>query len=117
MNLVPKTTGTFRSFDGTKIYYEVRGEGYPIVLNYGIGCLVNHWRPQIKHFAQNYKVIAYDYRAHHRSEIPENREHLSLDALAQDLKGLLDHLEIQKASLWGHSFGVQMLARFYDLYP
>lgn len=117
MNLVPKTTGTFRSFDGTKIYYEVRGEGFPIVLNYGIGCLVNHWRPQIKHFAQNYKVIAYDYRAHHRSEIPENREHLSIDALAQDLKGLLDHLEIQKASLWGHSFGVQMLARFYDLHP
>ncbi|MBX3020505.1 MAG: alpha/beta hydrolase [Bdellovibrionales bacterium] len=117
MNLVPKQTGTFRSFDGTRIYYEVRGEGFPIVLNYGIGCLVNHWRPQIKHFAQHYKVIAYDYRAHHRSEIPENREHLSIDAMAQDLKGLMDHLEIQKASLWGHSFGVQMLARHYDLYP
>ncbi len=117
MNLIPKHTGTFRSFDGTRIYYEVRGEGFPIILNYGIGCLINHWRPQIKHFAHNYKVITYDYRAHHRSEIPENREHLSIDALAQDLKGLMDHLEIHQASLWGHSFGVQMLARFYDLYP
>lgn len=117
MNLIPKTTGSFRSFDGTKIYYEVRGEGFPIVLNYGIGCLINHWRPQIKHFAQNYKVITYDYRAHHRSEIPENREHLSIDALAHDLKSLLDHLEIHQASLWGHSFGVQMLVRHYDLFP
>lgn len=117
MTLTPKQTGTFRSFDGTRIYYEVRGEGFPIILNYGIGCLINHWRPQIKHFSQNYKVITYDYRAHHRSEIPENREHLSIDALAQDLKGLIDHLEIQKASLWGHSFGVQMLARHYDLFP
>lgn len=117
MNLVPKQTGSFRSFDGTKIYYEIRGEGFPVVLNYGIGCLINHWRPQIKYFPQHFKVIAYDYRAHHRSEIPENREHLSIDALAQDLKGLLDHLEIHSASLWGHSFGVQMLVRFYDLFP
>jgi pimeloyl-ACP methyl ester carboxylesterase len=117
MKLVPKHTGTFRSFDGTRIYYEVRGEGFPIILNYGIGCLINHWRPQIKHFSQSYKMIAYDYRAHHRSEIPENRENLSLDALAQDLKSLMDHLEIQRASLWGHSFGAQMLMRAYDLFP
>jgi pimeloyl-ACP methyl ester carboxylesterase len=117
MSLVAKSTGTFRSFDGTRIYYEVRGEGFPIVLNYGIGCLLNHWRHQIKYFSQHYKVIAYDYRAHHRSEIPEDRGHLTCDALAQDLKGLLDHLEIQKASLWGHSFGVQMLVRHYDLFP
>jgi len=117
MSLVPKSTGTFRSFDGTRIYYEVRGEGFPIVLNYGIGCLLNHWRHQIKYFSQNYRVIAYDYRAHHRSEIPEDRAHLTCDALAQDLKALLDHLEIQKASLWGHSFGAQMLVRHYDLFP
>jgi pimeloyl-ACP methyl ester carboxylesterase len=117
MTLVPKTTGTFKSFDGTKIYYEVRGEGFPLILNYGIGCLINHWQPQIKYFSPNYKVIAYDYRAHHRSEIPENRSHISVDALAQDLKALISHLELPQASLFGHSFGVQMLTRFYDLYP
>jgi pimeloyl-ACP methyl ester carboxylesterase len=117
MNLVSKDTGTFRSFDGTRIYYEVRGEGFPIILNYGIGCLMNHWSPQIKHFSQNYKVISYDYRAHHHSEIPENHENLSLDAMAQDLKALMDHLQITQASIWGHSFGAELLVRFYDLYP
>jgi pimeloyl-ACP methyl ester carboxylesterase len=117
MTLVPKETGTFRSFDGTRIYYEVRGEGFPLILNYGIGCLINHWRHQIRHFSQHYKVITYDYRAHHRSESPENRENLSLDAMAQDLKGLMDHLQIQQASLWGHSFGAELLVRHYDLYP
>ncbi len=115
--LVPKETGTFRSFDGTKIYYEVRGEGFPIVMNYGIGCLMNHWRPQMRHFSKKYKVITYDYRAHHRSEIPENREFLTIDAMSQDLKGLLDHLEIHQASLWGHSFGAEMLVRHYDMFP
>lgn len=117
MTLVPKETGYFRSFDGTRIYYESRGEGFPIVLNYGIGCLINHWRPQIRHFSHNYRVIAYDYRAHHRSEIPENREHLSIDAMAQDLNSLMDHLEIPQASLWGHSFGAELVIRHYDLFP
>ena len=62
-------------------------------------------------------MIAYDYRAHHRSETPANRENLTIDALAQDLKCLMDHLQIQQASLWGHSFGAEMLLRHYDLYP
>jgi len=117
MKLINKETGSFRSFDGTRIYYESRGEGFPIIMNYGIGCLINHWRPQIRHFSHSYRVITYDYRAHHQSEIPENRENLTIDALAQDLKALMDHLELHEASLWGHSFGAQMLVRFYDLYP
>ncbi|HMN67111.1 MAG TPA: alpha/beta hydrolase [Bdellovibrionales bacterium] len=117
MNLVPKSTGHFRSFDGTRIYYEVRGQGAPVVLNYGIGCLINHWRPQIKYFSERNQVITWDYRAHHKSDIPENRAHLNMDAMAQDLNALLDHLELPRASLWGHSFGVQMLVRFYDLFP
>ncbi len=117
MNLIRKEVGSFKSFDGTRIYYEVRGAGPPIVLNYGIGCLINHWGHQVRYFSQNYQVITYDYRAHHHSEIPHNRDHLNIDALAQDLKALMDHLEIQQASLWGHSFGVEMLVRFYDLFP
>lgn len=117
MNLVSKDTGTFRSFDGTRIYYEVRGSGTPIILNYGIGCVMNHWRHQVRHFSQSHQVITYDYRAHHRSSAPESRENLNIDALSQDLKGLMDHLQIPAAGLWGHSFGVQLLLRMFDLYP
>lgn len=117
MTLVNKETGTFRSFDGTRIYYEVRGTGFPIVLNYGIGCVINHWRHQIRHFSHHYKVIVYDYRAHHRSEIPQSRQNLSLDAMAQDITALMDHLELRQASLWGHSFGAELLVRHYDLFP
>lgn len=117
MNLVNKHIGTFRSFDGTRIYYEVRGEGFPIILNYGIGCVINHWRHQIRHFSHGFKVIAFDYRAHHRSEIPENRENLSIDAMAQDVQALMKHLELEQASFWGHSFGAEMLVRYYDLFP
>ena len=117
MKLIPKQTGTFESYDGTRIYFESRGEGRPLILNYGIGCLINHWGLQIKHFARNYRVISYDYRAHHQSQIPADRDHLDVDALARDLNGLMNHLDIPRASLWGHSFGVQMLVRHQQLFP
>src|ERR1700677_2937021 len=99
MNLTPKTTGTFASYDGTEIYYEIRGEGRPLILNYGIGCLINHWRPQIRHFAETHQVIVYDYRAHHHSSVPSDLKEMTADALAKDLHALMAHLQIEKASL------------------
>jgi pimeloyl-ACP methyl ester carboxylesterase len=114
---VSKKTGTFKSFDGTPIYYEVRGEGEPVFLCYGIACPINHWSQQIKYFSRGYQTIVFDYRGHHRTPAPEDRENLSLDAICRDMKELADHLGIKKASYWGHSYGVQILLRFYDMYP
>lgn len=114
---VPKRTGTFESFDGTTIYYEVRGSGKPLILCYGLACLINHWTQQIKYFSHNYQTIVLDYRGHHHSETPVDRSNLTLDAICQDIKGLCDHLKIEKASFWGHSLGVQLLLRYYDMYP
>lgn len=117
MSFTEKKTGYFKSFDGTRIYYEVRGSGEPLILNYGIGCLMNHWHPQIKHFSHKYQVITYDYRAHHFSDVPESFGHLDIDSLARDLKCLCDELGIEKAHFCGHSFGVQLLIRAYDMHP
>lgn len=117
MNLTEKKTGYFKSFDGTRIYYEMRGSGPPLILNYGIGCLMNHWHPQIKHFSSKFQVITYDYRAHHLSETPENLNHLDIDSMARDIRALCDELGIEKAHFCGHSFGVQLLVRTYDMYP
>ena len=113
----PKKVGTFKSFDGTSIYYEVRGDGPPLVLCYGIACLINHWRHQIKEFSKNYQVITFDYRAHHLSAKPENLLNQSIPALAQDVQFLLQHLNIPKASFWAHSFGGQVLLQTYKDNP
>jgi pimeloyl-ACP methyl ester carboxylesterase len=112
-----KKTGTFISFDGTPIYYEVRGTGKPVVMCYGLACLINHWIQQIKYFSHDYQTIVFDYRGHHLSGIPENHDNLTIDAICQDIKGLLDHLHIKEASFWGHSLGVQLLLRYYDMFP
>jgi pimeloyl-ACP methyl ester carboxylesterase len=117
INEIPKKTGTFQSYDGTTIYYEERGTGRPIILCYGLACLMNHWTHQIRYFSQNYRVITFDYRGHHGSGIPVDHKELSVDALVKDIRALVDHLEISQASFWGHSYGVQLLLRYYDLYP
>src|SRR4051794_10295095 len=100
MSDIIKQTGTFKSFDGTQIYYEVRGTGKPIIMCYGIGCLMNHWRHQIKYFSQNYQTIVFDYRGHHNSPVPENRDNVSINAICEDIKLLADHLEIKSASFF-----------------
>ncbi len=111
-----KQTGYFKSFDDTPIYYEVRGEGVPVILAYGIACTINHWRPQLKYFSHHYKTVVFDYRGCHRSAVPVNKQ-FSMDDLAQDIKALMNHLEIKKAHFGGHSFGVQVLIRTYDMFP
>jgi len=114
---IVKQTGTFESFDGTLIYYEVRGEGRPVFLCYGIACLINHWTHQIKYFSQQYQTITLDYRGHHATPAPVDRDNLSIEAICKDIKGLADHLNIKQASFWGHSYGVQLLLRYYEMYP
>ncbi len=117
MHEIEKTTGHFESFDGTKVYYEVRGRGKPIVFVYGIACLINHWHPQIAYFSKNYQTICFDFRGHQKSDVPVDNELVSIDALARDTNALLKHLKIKSASFFGHSFGGQVLLRAYDLFP
>src|SRR4051794_28885231 len=114
--MIEKQTGRFNSFDGTPIYYEIRGQGRPVFMAYGIACGNNHWQHQLRYFSKEYQTITFDYRGHHQTPIPENREYLSIDALAQDIHGLTAHLGFEKASYWGHSFGAQVLIRTYDMF-
>jgi pimeloyl-ACP methyl ester carboxylesterase len=113
MSPITKTSGYFESFDGTRIYYETRGQGKPLVFVYGIACLINHWHPQLNFFSHHYQTVIFDFRGHHFSEVPENKKNLSIDALAQDLLALCDHLNIQDATFIGHSFGCEVLMAAY----
>lgn len=117
MSIIKKTTGYATSYDGTRIFYEIRGEGKPLVLCYGIACLMNHWHNQVKYFSNQYQVIMMDYRGHHQSAIPEQHDNLTVDAAVEDIKAVCEHLSIKRASFWGHSWGTQVLVRLYDLYP
>lgn len=117
MQTTPKQTGHFESFDGTPIYYEVRGEGEPLVLVYGIACIMNHWHHQIEYFSRNYKVITFDLRGHQKSNPIADMNHLSMDHLGQDVIGLLAHLKVKSAHFAGHSFGAPLILNIHKLKP
>lgn len=114
---ISKKTGSFKSFDGTEIYYEVRGEGVPTVWVYGIACLMNHWHHQLEHFSLGHQAISFDLRGHNRSAIPEDLSQMTVQAMAKDLVALMEHLEIPKAHFMGHSFGVPVLIEFWKMAP
>lgn len=109
---IRKRTGNFESFDGTRIYFESRGEGTPVIFVYGIACLINHWHHQIEYFSQNHQVITFDLRGHNLSEIPKDLGAMTVNTMAKDIVALMDFLAIEKAHFVGHSFGVPVLIEF-----
>jgi len=117
MILIEKQSGVFESFDKTPIYYEVRGQGEPLVLIYGIACLMNHWHFQTEYFSKHYQVITFDLRGHHKSQPLGNPQNLKLSDLVQDIQGLLKHLNISKAHFAGHSFGTPLLLQLFESNP
>jgi pimeloyl-ACP methyl ester carboxylesterase len=117
MKIVSKKTGTIKSFDGTRIYYELRGQGPTLVMAYGIGCLINHWQNQIRHFSSSFQTLVFDYRGHHQSDAPEDHDTLTVPGLAQDLICLMDGLGIDSASFLGHSFGCPVVLHAASLRP
>lgn len=114
---VPTRNGYFRSFDGTRLFYSVEGEGKPLIFCYGLVCSSLHWTYQIEYFRKNYKAVWMDYRGHQNSEAPADLSSLTLENLARDLKAMLDELKIKDAVFLGHSMGVNVVLEFYRLFP
>ncbi|MBE8221568.1 MAG: alpha/beta hydrolase [Bdellovibrionales bacterium] len=110
---IPVVKGSFKSFDKTSIYYEVRGSGEPIIFIYGIGCLMNHFVYQTSILSQNYKVINIDLRGHGSTAVPKLKKNISISAIAKDIPLLLKKLKIKKAHFVGHSFGCSILLEAY----
>jgi pimeloyl-ACP methyl ester carboxylesterase len=85
------------------LYYEVHGEGEPLLLHPGFGCTVEiYWR-NTQPLAQHFKVIVFDPRGAGRSDA--GTPSMLMKDLADDAALLLDHLDIESAHVFGTSFG------------
>jgi len=96
-------------------YYEISGEGQPLVLIHGLGASHRMWEPQVVAFEPACRVIAYDVRGHGRSGPLRGR--CDLHMMAADLKALLEHLGIDRAVICGVSFGGVVAQRFVLNFP
>ncbi len=103
--------------DGVGIDYKSHGAGFPLVLTYCLGGNASMWSGQIPAFAESYRLIVWDPRGHGGSESPLEPEKYGVQRSAEDLRGLLDHLEIERAYIGGLSMGGGIAARFAVAYP
>jgi len=95
---------------GVTLYYEVSGRGLPLVFAHGGGGNLVQWAFQVPHFSRHYRVITYDNRGHGRSDSPERG--YSLEHFSEDLRGLIDYLELGKIVLIGLTMGAMTALRF-----
>lgn len=65
-----EVTSGIAEVNGTKLYYEVVGEGQPLVLVHAGSFDRRIWDEQVTAFAGHYKVIRYDVRGHGKSALP-----------------------------------------------
>jgi non-heme chloroperoxidase len=101
--------GYFKTFDGTRLFYSLEGEGPPLIFCYGLVCSSLHWTYQIDYFRRGYQAVWFDYRGHHNSEVPADLNTLDIPTMAKDLEALLDELKIKEAVFLGHSMGVNVV--------
>ncbi|HEX8250143.1 MAG TPA: alpha/beta hydrolase [Pyrinomonadaceae bacterium] len=89
-----------------EIYYESHGAGEPLVLIPGFAAGAWTWFEQVEDLSKTFQVITFDPRGVSRSPLNGNlTETVSLQTIAADIAGLLDFLQIEKASVLGVSFG------------
>lgn len=94
----------YADVNGLKMYYEVYGQGKPIVLLHGSYMNIPlNWGHIIPLLAKDRKVIVTEMQAHGRTrDIPRE---FSYEGMADDVSGLLTHLKIDSADILGYSMG------------
>lgn len=99
----------FAEVNGTRLYYEVAGEGHPLVLSHSFIAHKSLWDDQFAAFAQHYKVIRYDLRGFGASNVAQEPY-----SQREDLYALLKFLKIEKTFLLGIS-GSSVIALDFTL--
>ncbi|WP_423822447.1 alpha/beta hydrolase [Salinisphaera sp. SPP-AMP-43] len=103
--------GTVKSFDGTQIFYKDWGVGPVVTFSHGWPLNSDAWDPQMLFLVhQGYRCVAVDRRGHGRSEQAFN--HNDMDGYADDLAAVMENLDLQEATMIGHSTGGGEVARY-----
>jgi aminoacrylate hydrolase len=86
-----------------EIYYEIHGDGAPLMLVAGLGGVGSYWQAQIEQFSRHFQVIIHDHRGTGKST--HSRVQYTVDMLARDAIGLMNALGVDRAHFVGHSTG------------
>ena len=105
----------FIDIHGDRIAVREAGTGEPILLIHGMAGSSQTWRAIMPALAKKYRVIAPDLLGHGQSAKP--RSDYSLGAFAVGLRDILDELEVESATVIGHSLGGGVAMQFLYQHP
>jgi pimeloyl-ACP methyl ester carboxylesterase len=106
----PSNSG-YAPVNGIKIYYEVYGEGSPVVLLHGAFYTIDmNWSQLIPDLSKTRKVIAIEMQGHGHTPFSDRK--LSITTLASDVEGVMDYLKIDSADIAGFSMGGSVAYQF-----
>jgi len=103
--------------NGVELYYEVHGEGAPVLLSHGYSASADMWKGQLEPFAKRYKLITWDMRGHGRTDYPEDLAAYSEAETVADMAAILDAVGARKAVIGGLSLGGYMSLAFHLAHP
>lgn len=103
------------SVNGKKLYYEVYGEGSPLIFLHGYTLSSVAWRPYVSDFIDEYQVFLIDLTGHGKSE--PFKDDLTIKGVGEDLHALIQYLKLDKIKAVGFSFGGDVLYQLALLNP
>lgn len=103
--------------DGVRLYYEVHGEGLPVLLTHGYAATNAMWRDQIAALADRYQVIVWDLRGHGESDAPDDPALYSVAHAVDDIAAVLDACGQDAAVIGGLSLGGYLSLAFQLAHP
>ncbi|MFX0007046.1 MAG: alpha/beta fold hydrolase [Promethearchaeota archaeon] len=96
--------------EGVKIYYEIEGEGPPVIMIHGFAANIEaNWKATnwVDVLKDDYKLILVDCRGHGKSDKPKDATQYG-EKINDDIVKLLDYLSIEKANFFGYSMGARI---------
>lgn len=106
---------TFRS-GGIELWYDVQGEGEPLVLSGGFGLLHEQFHRVTPLLAREFKVVNWNWRGAGNSDRAQTAPY-SVEAWTDDLRAVLDELGLERPALWGTSTGSLVSIHFAARHP
>lgn len=102
----------FLTSDGARLYYEDNGEGIPILLVPGFMCTTRFYDRNVPELSKKYRVITMDSRGYGLSS--KTLQGNNLNRHAEDIKELIDFLELENVVLMGWSLGASVVCTYAE---
>lgn len=102
--------------DGLAFNYFDRGEGIPFIFQHGLGADLTQVL-EVYEELPGFRLIAFDCRGHGKTHPPGEVDKLNFATFANDLRALMDHLEIDEAVIGGISMGAGVALNFTLRFP